>query len=208
VGVDVEVAHAVAAEELNERFGPVSPRAAVKVRDVVHEWAQRFIARSPFMVLATASADGACDASPKGGRPGFVLVVDEKTLLIPDYKGNALFFGLRNIIENPQVGLLFLVPGVEWTLRVGGRARIVDDPELLDRFRQVVPDDRTVQLGIEVKVEEVYFHCPKSLVAARSSAQRSSPSIRRKSCSTRSRWVRRCAIFVQTASSSSVAAML
>src|SRR5439155_3006190 len=91
VGADVEAAHAVVAEELNERFGAVNPRAAVKVKDVVHEWAQRFIARSPFMVLATASADGACDASPKGGRPGFVLVLDEKTLLIPDYKGKSLF---------------------------------------------------------------------------------------------------------------------
>jgi len=167
VGADVEAAHAVVAEELNERFGAVNPRAAVKVKDVVHEWAQRFIARSPFMVLATASANGACDASPKGGRPGFVLVGDEKALLIPDYKGNALFFGLRNIVENLQVGLLVLQPGVEWTLRVGGRARIVDDPEVLERFRQAAPNDRTVQLGIEVKVDEVYFHCPKSLVAAK-----------------------------------------
>jgi predicted pyridoxine 5'-phosphate oxidase superfamily flavin-nucleotide-binding protein len=82
--------HAVAADELNERFGPVNPRAAVKVRDVVDEYAAKFIGRAPFMVVATASADGACDASPKGGRPGFVQVVDPKTLVIPDYKGKPL----------------------------------------------------------------------------------------------------------------------
>jgi uncharacterized protein len=161
------ICHAVAADELTERFGPVNPRAAVKVRDVVDEYAAKFIALAPFMVVATASADGACDASPKGGRPGFVQVADPKTLIIPDYKGNALFFGVRNILENPRVGLLFMIPGVEWTLRVGGRARIVDDPETLARFDQTSPAGRGLQLAIEVTVEECYFHCPKAFVSSK-----------------------------------------
>lgn len=159
--------HAIVAEELTERFGPVNPRAAVKVRDSIGEEAGRFIARSPFMVMATASSEGACDASPKGGRPGFVMVDGPRTLLIPDYKGNALFFGMHNILENPQVGLLFMVSGVDWTLRVGGRARILDDATTLDRLRLAASDERPIQLAIEVSVEECYFHCPKSFVAAR-----------------------------------------
>jgi predicted pyridoxine 5'-phosphate oxidase superfamily flavin-nucleotide-binding protein len=118
-------------------------------------------------VIATASASGACDASPKGGRPGFVLVADPKTLYIPDYKGNALFFGMRNILENPHVGLLFMIPGVDWTFRVGGRARIVDDPPLLERLCQGDPSNRAINVAIEVTVEEAYFHCPKAYRAAK-----------------------------------------
>ena len=76
--------------------------------------------------------------------------MDEKTVLIPDYKGNALFFGLRNIMENPHVGLLFMIPGVDWTLRIGGRARLVDDDAMRQRFQQAAPSDRVVQLAIEV----------------------------------------------------------
>lgn len=166
VSSEPTVQHAICAEQLNERFGPVSPRAAVKVQPAVDEYAARYIARAPFLVLSTASADGRCDASPKGGRPGFVLLVDERTLLIPDYKGNALFFGLRNILENPQVGLLFMIPGVDWTLRIGGQARLVDDDAMRQRFQQAAPTDRLVQLAIEVTVEECYFHCPKAYLAS------------------------------------------
>ena len=162
-----ELTHAVCADELNERFGPVSPRAATKVKTEIDEWAASFVAETPFMILSTASADGACDASPKGGRPGFVVVKDSRTVLVPDYKGNALFFGLRNILENPQVGLLFMIPGVEWTLRLGGHARIVDDEETLERFRQTAPSARSVQLAIEVQVDECYFHCPKAFGASK-----------------------------------------
>jgi len=95
-----------------------------------------------------------------------VQVADPKTLVIPDYKGNALFFWMRNILANPRVGMLFMITGVEWTLRVGGRARILDDPETLARFDQASPAGRGLQLAIEVTVEECYFHCPKAFVSS------------------------------------------
>lgn len=171
--------HAVCADDLAARFGPPSARAAVKVQEAIDEYGARFVGRSPFLVLATASADGACDASPKGGRPGFVLVADPKTLLIPDYKGNALFFGLRNLLENPRVGLLFMVPGVDWTYRVGGRARITDDPAVLARFQGAAEQvERTVQLALEVTVEACYFHCPKAFVAGKLWGERPSEPFR------------------------------
>src|SRR5438552_11746829 len=105
------IEHALCEEELNERFGPPAAEVTNKVQPRLTEWMTGFIQRSPFMVIATSTSTGACDVSPKGGGAGFVAVVDEKTLLIPDYKGNNLFFGHRNIMDNPQVGLLFMVPG-------------------------------------------------------------------------------------------------
>jgi hypothetical protein len=158
--------HALTAEELSARFGPASPKAAIKKRAEIDRHAARFIAQAPFLVMATASADGACDASPKGGPPGFVLVADPTTLLIPDYPGNRLFDGLRNLMENPRLGLLFMIPGENWTLRVNGRARIRDDAEALERLHEHNPKGKAPQLAIEVTVEECFFHCPKSFVAA------------------------------------------
>ena len=157
-----ETTHALRSEELNDRFGAPSPRAVGKVQPVVDEWSAAFIARSPFCVLATASADGRCDASPKGGEPGFVVVDDPTTLLIPDFKGNNLFFGMRNVLENPHVGLLFMIPGENWTLRVGGRAQVVDDPATLAKFPRPSSAARAPQLAIKVMVEEVFLHCPKA----------------------------------------------
>ncbi len=158
--------HAARAEELNNRFGPVSPGAAVKKRAHITSHAANFIGKSPFLVLATASEEGCCDASPKGGSPGFVMVADDQTLLIPDYPGNRLFDGMRNLIANPRLALLFMIPGENWTLRVNGSARILDDEATLQRLRQHDPKGKPPQLGIELKVEECFFHCPKSLVAA------------------------------------------
>ncbi len=156
-----ELTHAVCADELNDRFGTPSPRAVGKVQPQVDDYSAAFIARSPFCVLATASAEGACDASPKGGEPGFVRVADPQTLLIPDYKGNSLFFGMRNLLENPHVGLIFLIPGENWTLRVGGRAQIVDDEETLALLPGAKSATRP-QLAIKVTVEECFLHCPKA----------------------------------------------
>ena len=157
-----ETTHAVCSEELNERFGPVNPKAVGKVQPRITEKAAAFIGQAPFMVLATAGADGTCDASPKGGEPGFVAVADDNTLLIPDFKGNNLFFGVRNILENPHVGLIFMIPGEGWTLRVAGRAQVVDDQPSLtalmgDSFLGEAP-----RAAIKVTVEECYFHCPKA----------------------------------------------
>ena len=157
-----ESTHAVCGEELNERFGPVNSKAVGKVQHRITEQAVAFIAQAPFMVLATAGADGTCDASPKGGEPGFVMVADDNTLLIPDYKGNNLFFGVRNILENPHVGLLFMIPGEGWTLRVGGQARFVDDQPTLTALSGDSFLGESPRAAIKVTVEECYFHCPKA----------------------------------------------
>jgi uncharacterized protein len=141
-------------------YGEASAGAIAKEVDFVHPHYAAMIAASPFMVLAT-SGPGGMDASPRGDPAGFVHVVDEKTLLIPDRRGNNRADSLRNIIRDPRVALLFLIPGVGETLRVNGTAVISTDPALIERFpfRGTLP--RTV---IVVTAERVYFQCPKALV--------------------------------------------
>jgi PPOX class probable FMN-dependent enzyme len=124
---------------------------------------QRFIARSPFLLLGTADASGRCDVSPKGDTPGFALVLDEHTLVIPDRPGNRRVDSLANIVRNPQVGLLFVIPGVEETLRVNGRASLVRDPELLERLAF---NGKRPLLAIVVRVEEAFLHCARSFKRA------------------------------------------
>ncbi len=122
-----------------------------------------FIARSPFVFLATSNAAGECDVSPKGDAPGFALVLDERTIVIPDRKGNRRADSLCNIIANPHAGLLFVIPGADWTLRVNGRASIVEDVELRARLavKGASPD-----LAIVVDVEEAFLHCPRCVLRA------------------------------------------
>lgn len=144
---------------LRERMGEPSSFVEGKVNDFVDDFAREYIARSPFLVLSTANAAGRQDASPKGDLPGFVAVLDDRTLAIPDRKGNKLLYGLENILENPHVGLLFMIPGTEETLRVNGRAEITGDPELLGRLAARGQD---ALLAIRVSVEECFFHCAKA----------------------------------------------
>jgi len=141
-------------------YGEASPGAIAKEVDFVHPHYAAMIAASPFMVLAT-SGPGGLDASPRGDPAGFVHILDAHTLLIPDRRGNNRTDSLRNIINDPRVALLFLIPGVGETLRVNGRAMISVAPDLLKRFefRGTLP--RSV---IVVTVESVYFQCPKALV--------------------------------------------
>ena len=120
-----------------------------------------FIGRSPFLVLATADAEGNEDASPKGDGPGFVAVEDANTLLIPERKGNRLMFSLRNILANPQVGIIFLVPGTDETFRVNGTATLSDDPDLLVRLSA---RGAPALLAIRVTVRECFFHCAKAFI--------------------------------------------
>ena len=150
----------------NDQFGDMSPRAKEKVKDEMSEFVQQFIAASPFVVMATADPDGNCDASPKGGKPGFVKVIDRKRLLLPDVAGNRLFQSYQNMDENPHVGLLFMIPGVNDTVRVNGVVSIVNREEL---ERQKVElslywtDDNAKHLqGIIIEVEESYGHCPRA----------------------------------------------
>jgi uncharacterized protein len=144
-------------------YGEVSPRAREKVITILDEHCRELIALSPFCLLATSSAAGQCDVSPKGGEPGFVQVMDERTVAIGDATGNRRVDSLRNIVENPHAGLLFLVPTMGETLRVNGRARITTDPELLRPFAVGKPP----KLAIVVEVEQVYLHCAKALVRSR-----------------------------------------
>ena len=151
----------------NKKFGTPSERAASKVKDAMPQLVKEFIAQSPFIVMATSSAEGWCDASPKGGKPGFVKILDDQHLLVPDIGGNKLFQSYQNILENPHVGIVFFIPGCPDVARVNGRVSIVDAEELkrLEVEASVSnPDDRTVILqGILVDVEEAYGHCPRAL---------------------------------------------
>jgi len=150
-------------DELVAIYDSPNPRVIAKEIDHVDAAGRAFIAASPFLILATSTAAGA-DCSPKGDAPGFVTVADEKTLLIPDRRGNNRIDGLRNIVANPQVGLIFMVPGVDETYRVNGRARISTDPALLARF---VVDGKPPRTVIVVDVDQAFPHCPKALVRSR-----------------------------------------
>jgi uncharacterized protein len=148
------------AAALRTLYGEPSEGAIAKEVDYVHPHYRAMIEASPFMVMATSGPDG-LDVSPRGDPPGFVVVEDEKTLLIPDRRGNNRTDSLGNLIADPRIALLFLIPGVGETLRVNGRAEISGDPDLLARFPAQGKLPRSV---IVVHVERVYFQCPKALV--------------------------------------------
>lgn len=128
------------------------------------ELARALIAASPMLLLATTAPDGRCDASPRGGAPGFVTVLDDEHLAIPDATGNRRLDSLTNIIDTGHAGLLFMIPGRTTTLRVNGRAHVTADPELLTR---IVAVGKPPVTAIVVGVEEVYAHCPKAFVRSR-----------------------------------------
>jgi PPOX class probable FMN-dependent enzyme len=149
--------------ELIEIVGVPTARSVQKERSTLDQHDRAFIARSPFLLIATAGADGRCDISPKGDVPGFVIVLDDRRLVIPDRPGNKRLDGMRNLLANPHVGLIFLVPGREETLRVNGRAWITRDPELL---RRSAVQGRTPLLAIGVEVEQCFLHCAKAFLRA------------------------------------------
>ena len=148
-------------QELRTIFGQPSERAVLKCQSSLDEHARAFIAVSPFLLLATSNFAGQCDVSPKGDAPGFVLVLDDTHLVVPDRPGNNRIDGLSNIIENPHVGMIFLVPGRGDTLRVNGRAAIIRDFEVLSRLAAHGKEPR-IAMGVEV--EEAYLHCPKAFL--------------------------------------------
>jgi len=148
---------------LREIYGPPLPRSLAKEMDHLDAHCRSFIAASPFLLVATS--DGTrLDVSPKGDRPGFVVVEDDRHLLIPDWPGNSRIDGLRNILAHPQVGLIFLVPAVRETLRVNGSATIHDDPELLELCAL---NGRLPLTVLRLSVEEVFVHCAKSLLRSK-----------------------------------------
>jgi hypothetical protein len=146
--------------ELERLYGAPSQPALAKEVSFIHPVYRQFISRSPFIVLATGG-EGGLDTSPRGDAPGFVVVEDDRTLLIPDRPGNNRIDSLRNIVENPRVAVFFLVPGVGESLRVNGRASILVDPDLLARFVVNAKPPRSV---IVIDVETAFFQCSKAIV--------------------------------------------
>ncbi len=156
----------LATNRFMDTFGRPAERAANKVKETMTPFVQEFIQKSPFAVMATSDPYGNCDASPKGGKPGFVKVLDDGHLLLPDVAGNRLFQSYENMDTNPHVGLLFMIPGVNDTVRVNGRTSIVDKEEM-DKLNIEVSlyeiDERSHHLqGILIEVEESYGQCPRA----------------------------------------------
>lgn len=151
-------------ESLRARFGEVHPLAKLKSRPALDGYSRQFIGLSPFLVISTADANGNADLSPRGDPPGFVHIVDDHTILIPDRPGNNRLDTMANIVANPNVGCLFFIPGFEETLRLNGRARITDDAELL---KHCTVSGKTPKVGILIAVEEVFMHCAKALKRAK-----------------------------------------
>jgi uncharacterized protein len=148
-------------ELLRETYGAPNERSLKKQLSRLDKHCRDFIARSPFIVIASADPAGRCDASPKGDAPGFVRVIDDATLLIPDRLGNNRVDTLGNLVARPGIGVIFFVPGINETLRVNGRARITTDPELLG---PLAVNGKVPRSGILISAEEVYFHCGKALI--------------------------------------------
>lgn len=146
-------------EELRAIVGEPSDIARQKQIGALDGTCREFIARSPFLLMATTDAAGHCDVSPKGDAPGFVLVLDDTHLVIPDRPGNRRLDGMRNLLVNPRVGLLFLIPGKGETLRINGRAWIVRDDDVLERLAH---EGKRPQLAVGVEVEECFMHCAKA----------------------------------------------
>lgn len=151
-------------EDLRAWVGQPSELVKNKTISFLDGHCRAFISQSPFLLLSTANANGQCDASPRGDAPGFVRVLDDHHLLIPDRPGNRRIDSLRNMLANPHVGLLFLIPGLNETLRINGRACIVKDESLL---KEQAVRGRIPRLGIIVTVEECFVHCAKAFLRSR-----------------------------------------
>ena len=149
------------AEELRTLLGAVYSGNVNKVRAKLDHHCQQFIALSPMLFISSANREGQCDVSPKGDVAGFVRVLDETHLAIPDRRGNARADTMLNILANPQVGLLFLIPGMTETLRVNGAASLYTDPDLLDSLAM---QGKRPQVAMVVETREVYLHCGRSLL--------------------------------------------
>ncbi|CDG51546.1 MULTISPECIES: pyridoxamine 5'-phosphate oxidase family protein [Halomonadaceae] len=150
-------------EELYQLYPEPKERALKKQLSRLDRHCQRFIELSPFVVIATGNASG-FDASPRGGEPGFIKVVDDLTLVIQDSPGNNRLDSLKNIVESGQAGLLFLIPGIDETLRINGAAHVSVDEEKLQLFAS---EKRAPKVVIEVTVEEAYLHCAKAFMRSK-----------------------------------------
>tara|TARA_R110002110_G_scaffold156580_2_gene351731 strand:- start:143 stop:763 length:621 start_codon:yes stop_codon:yes gene_type:complete len=151
-------------DALREVYGHASGRAAIKAIPALDPHCRRFIELSPFLVMGSAAKDGAADVSPKGDMPGFVQVPDEHTLVIPDRPGNRRIDSMTNIVENPHVAVIFMIPGISETLRVNGRAHVSVDPDLL---QSMAVNGKPAVSAIVVQVDEAYLHCAKAFIRSK-----------------------------------------
>jgi PPOX class probable FMN-dependent enzyme len=151
-------------EQLRETLGYPSEIVTRKTINYIDEHCRSFIEKSPFITIATSDLEGNLDVSPKGDPAGFVKILDEKTLVIPDRPGNAKADTLTNIIKNPNIGLIFLIPGVRETLRINGEAKIVQDNWVL---KQLTVDGKTPSFAIIVTVKEAFMHCAKCIIRSK-----------------------------------------
>jgi uncharacterized protein len=149
--------------DLRNRYGQPIERARLKSLRRLDRHCRRFIELSPFVCLGSSGVDGA-DVTPRGDRPGFVHVLDDTTLALPDWPGNNRLDSLTNIVSNPEIGMLFLIPGVDETLRVNGTAEISADPSLLERWNVTGKHPRSV---LVITVKEAFLHCGKALIRSR-----------------------------------------
>ncbi len=149
---------------LREIYDPPLPLVIRKTLDHLDQHCIDFIARSPFLCLSSCGPDGRCDVSPRGDPPGFVRVADPSTLYIPDRKGNNRLDSLGNVLAHPAVGLIFLIPGIDETLRVNGTAEVVEDPKLLASLEMFGTAPKT---ALRVHVEEAFIHCGRALKRSR-----------------------------------------
>jgi PPOX class probable FMN-dependent enzyme len=155
-------ARTIASEsDLRDVIGSPSELVAGKIADRLNHLIRQFVERSPFVCVATTRPDGGLDVSPRGDPPGFARILDERTLLLPERPGNRIADTLTNLLHDPRVGLLFLIPGVGDSLRVNGRAVIVEDPELL---AESTVDGKVPRLGILVSIDEAYTQCSKAII--------------------------------------------
>ncbi len=143
---------------------PVAPPVVEKTLTVLDQHCHAFIGRSPFVLISSSDSEGRMDISPKGDAPGFVKILDDKTLAIPDRPGNQRFDTFWNLFQSPRVGLIFLIPGKRETLRIGGNAQVVQDQELLESMSA---KGKVPSLAIVVHVEEAFFHCSKCMIRSR-----------------------------------------
>jgi len=157
--------HTIRSEaELRALIGDPPELVCSKIADALNPLTREYIDRSPFMLIATADSDGNCDLSPRGDPTGFVQVLDDRTLLLPERPGNRIADTLTNILANPHVGLLFLVPGATETFRVNGTAMITTDPDLL---APCAVEAKIPKLGILVTIDEAYTQCSKAVIRSR-----------------------------------------
>jgi uncharacterized protein len=158
----MENGHTVTGEpQLREIIGPPKEGATAKIADRLNDLTRQFIERSPFVCVATGRPDGGLDISPRGDPAGFVRILDSRTLLLPERPGNRIADTLTNLLEDPRIALLFLIPGMGDTFRVNGTATVVDDPELL---RPSVVEGKVPRVGILIAIEEAYTQCAKALI--------------------------------------------